>query len=515
LIALRNTKLFFPVLAGLLAIAVAVLFPYCRYYVDPDATAYLTLARRYVSGDAFRAVNAYWSPLGVWLTALLHGLGMPLMAAAVLQNAAGSLALLWGSHRLFARAALPVPVHRTLLLAMLPLLVFAVYGQLFNDLWMAALLLGAYLVFTAGSFAERPRQWVLLGVLAALAYFAKAYALPYFVLQQMVLGYGLYRKRGKYRLRPLLIPLLAFVVVAMPWWLALYAHYGFWTTGTAGKLNLGWSLIGHAVFKPGFGGLLPPAFPDSPSYWEDPWLVNGVQPHWYDSAAMARLQVLRILYYGWLMLQNLAALSVCLPVLISALLILFVRRRFRRIVPEALRPAALQFFLFLPAFLLIHNEARYFWYLVPFGLLLLGWWWQQKQDFRPAWGILLVLSFWVAPVENQARLINAGKVEYQAARTMRQLNLSGSFTSNARFGTETQRMFRLAYFSGNPWYQAPYPDMPAAQFWREVRRYQIRYYVAIQRPGSAGGLTLSDETGRSMPEVSGGRMKGVRIFQLY
>jgi hypothetical protein len=50
-------------------IVCAVALPWHLHRVGPDASAYLTIARKYNAGDFHNAVNGYWSPLLSWLIA--------------------------------------------------------------------------------------------------------------------------------------------------------------------------------------------------------------------------------------------------------------------------------------------------------------------------------------------------------------------------------------------------------------------------------------------------------------
>ncbi|MDQ6676002.1 MAG: hypothetical protein M3Z09_01755, partial [Acidobacteriota bacterium] len=38
-----------------------------RYVIDADGTAYVDVARAWLRGDWIHALNAYWSPLNIWL----------------------------------------------------------------------------------------------------------------------------------------------------------------------------------------------------------------------------------------------------------------------------------------------------------------------------------------------------------------------------------------------------------------------------------------------------------------
>ncbi len=67
----------FPVSALLMSVVLWLIYPHYQYYIDPDGTAYLTIAQRYANGDYAQAINGYWSPWACWLTALLYHTSPP------------------------------------------------------------------------------------------------------------------------------------------------------------------------------------------------------------------------------------------------------------------------------------------------------------------------------------------------------------------------------------------------------------------------------------------------------
>jgi hypothetical protein len=69
-------------------------YPFNQYYIDPDATAYLTIAQRYAHGDLQRAINGYWSPWSIWLTAALIKTGIAAFKAAIMVNAIAAVGFL-------------------------------------------------------------------------------------------------------------------------------------------------------------------------------------------------------------------------------------------------------------------------------------------------------------------------------------------------------------------------------------------------------------------------------------
>ncbi|MDV7402594.1 hypothetical protein RZS08_64830, partial [Arthrospira platensis SPKY1] len=47
-----------------------------RFQINPDGISYISLAKKYVSGDYTHAVNAYWSPLLVWMSIPFYFIGL-------------------------------------------------------------------------------------------------------------------------------------------------------------------------------------------------------------------------------------------------------------------------------------------------------------------------------------------------------------------------------------------------------------------------------------------------------
>src|SRR6476660_2807306 len=78
-------------------ILVVASYPYYRYYIDPDAVAYLTMAKRAAEGDSMRLINALWSPLHPALVALCVKSGMQAILAAHVTNGVAGLLILIAS----------------------------------------------------------------------------------------------------------------------------------------------------------------------------------------------------------------------------------------------------------------------------------------------------------------------------------------------------------------------------------------------------------------------------------
>jgi hypothetical protein len=511
--------------ALLLCAAVVLMFPYCGYYVDPDATAYLTIARRYAEGDIARAINGYWSPLTCWLTALGIKAGWEAFRSAIFVNALGALGFLWISNSFFRRFGLQQMLVWWLNAALAVFLAAAVYVQSFADLWQCFLLLCALRLMLTEGFRSRPLYWFAYGLLGTLAYFAKAYSFPFFILNTCCLGFFVMNAReraGRTRwLQMCAISLFTMILCSSPWIYLLHEKYGVWMTSTAGKLNMSWYLVGHPYYRDDISFFLPPVYEDSPYYWEDPWMSNGETPRFWSSGRLFLLQWVKLGYNALKLNNALNHFSAfALPMWGLAVLIIFIRK-IKTHFPADTALIAGSLLLFPIGFLLINFEPRYIWYTWPLTLLIGALALQLVLPLlgKKLWKRLLVaafaLSFMAGPISDLYPLINEGKAEHALAADLRKMGIRGSFASNATDVKDERRMIRLAYFSGNPYYLAPSNKscISREQLVEELQRNGIRYYFHFPRQRMNEDLfRLEDSDGRPFPHR---RVGGATVFILH
>jgi len=482
------------------------MFPYCRYYVDPDATAYLTIARRYATGDWVRGVNGYWSPLSCWFTAMGICAGMEAITAAVVVNTAGALGFLGVSFSLFRYFGLKQYVQWLFCAALTVFLAYAVYYQLFADLWECFLLLAGLRIVLSERFLRAPALWILHGCVGALAYFSKAYAFPFFLLNTLVCVFFLAGKNKLQWLKICVVSIGVMMVCASPWIWLLHEKYGRWMTSTAGSLNMSWYLLGHANYKPGLGCLLPLPYADAVYHWEDPYYVAGDTPHFWSSGHYFLLQCARVVQNFLKMAGSMSALSLFFfPLWIAAFLVFSIKKR-RQHLPRPLQMLLISFLLFPLAFLLINFEPRYIWYLVPPGMILGHFALQQLKKRQKAATVVFALSFALWPLLDTAFIWNEGKREFEQAKEMKKKNIKGSFTANTGNNRDIQKMVRLAYFSGNSCYVAPLAGRTTEQVLQEMRRYHIKYYF---QSDDMRGVTVSE---KSLPFPNVAYINGLGVF---
>ena len=255
------------------------------YLSNADAVSYISVAQKYARGDFSEAVNGYWSPLLSWLLVPPILLSINPVLAAKGLILIGGLALSFGIFLLGRRFGLSGGIRILLAALALPIILFRyVLGPITPDLLVAAILVYyLYFVFDPEHFRKK-RTWPLIGLLAALGYFAKSYAFFFFLAHFIALGvYHVFGSpRGSDRLkvmRRILGTMVVFLAVSGTWITALSLKYHGLTISTSGRIALSLhspQSRGHFTES---GRLIPTPNPTAISAWEDPSLYP-FQPSW-------------------------------------------------------------------------------------------------------------------------------------------------------------------------------------------------------------------------------------------
>ena len=164
-------------------------------------------------------------------------------------------------------------------------------------------------------------------------------------------------------------------------------------------------------------------------------------------------------------------------------------------------------------YLLATFETRYLWYMLILGMLL-GIVFIQNS-LSKARGNIMALAFALSilafPLWCMKKMYNEGKNEYTIAWQLRRMNIRGTFTCIPKNNLETQRMERLAYYSENPLYTLSRPDVTEKEVLKDMRRYHVNYFF-VYEDNIYGNFT--DESGKPFPEITNGRIEGLKIFQV-
>jgi hypothetical protein len=465
--------------------ALVLLFPYLQYYVDPDGVGYLTVAQRYATADYSNAINGYWSPFSCWGTALLIVLGIKAVPASIAFNTLSGVGILWISNSFFSVFNYSVPKRAAVLITLTIFLCYAVFWQTFADLWLCFFVLCVARLFNDEQYFRRPLLWMLSGILGALAYFSKAYGFPFFLLFTMAAAGVVAKPFSRAYIKIVFISIVTFLVVSLPWLVALHHKYHIWTTSNAGSLNLSWFLVGHPIWKDGIGWLIPPQLKGSPVYWEDAYLVNKYTPHFWDSIDLAKRESIRV---GWNVCKffiSMAQISIFLPVIWCCTAYRFILKKYYNLLLMNLLVAII--LIFPLGYFLVNFEARYIWvFILP--SIVLGFDIVRKvgnSKNRNIVAAAFLFSFLVTPIWGIAHMVNDGREEFDYSEQLKATHISGSFTADAY----PAYMDRLAYFSGNSYFYNVFPSLPRQnavnkaeyqqQLVKEMRQYNVQYYFHI------------------------------------
>lgn len=520
----QNTALF--LISTLLFVGVvAALWPFYKYYIDPDAISYLILVKDYLAGNYHQAINAFWSPMGCWLTVLcVHITGWPLVASAIFVNAIGGWATLVSGQFLFHKFRKNRLERWCFGLCMALFWAYVVYFQSFTDIWQCFYLTAGLNLLLNKSFEQKPLLWITVGALAALSYFSKAYSFYFFPLMILVVS-GLKLKHiGQYHFKKHLtivfVAGLTMLFLVSPWLYLLHEKYGIWTTSTAGTLNLTWWLEGYQNTKAGMEVLVPPPYSNSSIfYFEDPLLAQGHLVHFWDSPHLFLKFVARIGYnaFLWVTSSNLISPFYFAIWLLAIPLIL---KRTQKIFNNGHKILVIILLIFpLPYWLMTFDKGRYLWFTLPLcmiiGLVIFE---KTITRFLPKLALRFLIpvfffSFLVTPVLNLKEHFKDGYREHNIGQQMSTLNIRGSFVSNLSYADGYKILPAIAWFSKNAWYCHMLSQFSTKEILKEADHYKVKYYFYFFE-GTGEDYQLTDENNHPYPEVTGGHIPGLKVFQL-
>jgi Dolichyl-phosphate-mannose-protein mannosyltransferase len=224
----------------------------CFNQIDIDGMAYLGIARHLRQGEFQAAINAFRSPLISWLIAVasfasaggsegyvhigkLINIGSFLLSLALLYVLTEKL---WHSRLVASLAILMFSLGRGL--------AASAVSMITPDFLFAALTLIYFIVLLLCLREDRLKDWFFLGAIHALAYLAKAFALPWLAVCTFV-ALAFSSKPWKARVARLALAASIPVMVASGWATVLHSKYGVFTTGTQFKVNLlQWTLHAYS-----------------------------------------------------------------------------------------------------------------------------------------------------------------------------------------------------------------------------------------------------------------------------
>lgn len=445
-------------------------FPFYKYVFDVDGVGYAAVAKQYAAGQFSLAVNGYWSPLHSWITIPFIKLGILPEDAFRYSNGLIAIGCLYALHKLLQKTTLTDFFKSAILFTSVIILLHYSFYELAADLLLVFILLLLFNLVQLKEFYSSIPLNMVAGTLGALAYFAKSYAFPFFLLYFILLHFFCNPNAAK-KIYCIIAGVVVFLLLSFPWIYALHWKYGEWMIAH-GKNNYGnWDLKYRDLTGP---LLSAPPYPGSSSIWEDPWKIEQLNFREASLLSILLHQIRIVLFNLQQLFTSLHSISFFSAVILFLSVVFQFKEKKRFWFFLLLTSAALS-----AGYLLLHIETRFLWSLT-FLFLIAGSMLLQKlfDAFSflrwQQWVLQLIFfgSFLLEPVNLLKDNLHVNKQLYQTTATIRQQSIKGSFTSNAKEG----ECMVMAYLSGNPFYTFTKPVYTANELLQEIEQQKIRYY---------------------------------------
>ncbi len=223
-------------------ISCASIFGYnYKYAINPDGISLIRLAGYIAEGNLWQSVSASWSPLITWLMAPFIYLGFEgLTAARIVIALSGGLFVVC-SWLLALRFELSRNMRFIAVLIAALLISDWTIRNIGADILIASLLVWYFYLVTNPNILKDNKVALHAGIIGGLAYLAKNYALPFFIIHfplMLLLRYHLEKKENNFSKSRLMLSLIigisGFVIVSSIWVSILSLKYEEFTiTGKA------------------------------------------------------------------------------------------------------------------------------------------------------------------------------------------------------------------------------------------------------------------------------------------
>ncbi len=501
LLSALKGPLFFPAIVYLFS--GLLLMSSFQSFMYKDEISYVTIAETYAKGDVGMAPNAYWAPLLSWLLAGLLILGLEAVLASKLLSLIIGMATLFAASHLCDVFEIRRGLKIVLLLTLVPFLLYSSLIFFTPDLLLTCLLTFYFSVLLRGDYSNHRYAGVWCGALGALAFFAKGYSLPFFLLHFPLLNLAHYLSAKEARARRMVwrhcaFGLLVFTGMLVIWAYVLYGKHHEVTLGMTGKYNhaiKGPDALDRPIFHIGF---VRPPDSATVSIWEEPYhfyslpraLSCCLKP-WgpLDSRRAFKHQVK-------LTIQNVASTisaymsfsMLSLMIIISSLALCIApppnvdsSTRMR----VALGVATLA--IYPAGYTLVYSEERYLWPMQILTFVLGGFLLQLlfRTPLFSSWvwklsAVTLVsASFLILPLDQLWRRASAGRTTDTFGRLLAAEQLSGSRIAS---NTDYDAGVCVAYYLRAQYYGMARPNISTEDLVGELRQTGVNHYLFWDAP---------------------------------
>lgn len=492
---------------------------YYQYIINADAISYISIAKYYINGNYADAVNGYWGPLFSWLLVPFLFLGTnpfySLYSVRVLSLLIGIFTIV-GIRKLSYQFEMEETIRTVILISMIPVvLYFALISYITPDLLVTCLLVYYFSIIFHSEYPNNPLNGVLCAIIGVLAYLAKSYVFPFFVVHFTLFNIYYYFNGVKVRKRKNVIKnfvlgISIFLVISGVWVGIISQKYDHLTIGTAGEYNealVGPGIVNHPML---YQGIIQPPNENAVSAWEDPSYIKISSWSPFESVNTFNHQlgilsdnILKIIYYYELF-------SILSLLIIVASLLLLIKKPFGKS-NQILGFSLATIFLYSVGYCLILVEDRYLG-VVYIILMLMGGYLINvlfKTDLLNSWDknflsrfkmiilIVFILSFMLLPVSSLLQDTIGSNSPYSTGRTLFSLtdsldnyNVSGRIASDDKW----HGSLYLSYYLDSKYY-GKIDQNNSMDLQKELEENNIDYYFVWNNPDDVHLSQYKDITG--------------------
>ena len=466
-------------------VLIVLLHPLYQYRINPDATSYDSLAKKWAAGDWRAAIAGHWAPLFIWLLAITKKFGLGLFAGVTLVDAVAAIALLAGLDRL-CKVLDMNDARRFFALSLAAVWAVAfTFDEVTPDLLLCAALTWYLSLAIQGNFLRNMRQASGLGLIIGLAYLTKPYAIYFIALHLAVVFVArlrLQRIQPAIWMRSFAILAAVALLFAGSWVGAMSFKYHRFTTGSAGSM-------GFRIISPRWPsiylnnvGLIEPPNDTAVSYWEDPEVEKLGLPSWSPMESVSSF-----LYYLRLIGKNISGLVLWFVITSIAAIPLFagvIRKWYRAGRPMQLGLIVLAIITYPAGFVLLFISNRYLWPLTIWLIVLAAYRVSLQRRWLPG-AVLLWISFLPYPLWCLSADRGQGAIEHQIGAAMIQHKLKGRSASV----DEWHRSLYVSYYASLQ-YCGTTAQRTGRDVRKELRQIGIQYLIVWPGPNQDIGHAL-------------------------
>jgi hypothetical protein len=437
-----------------------------QFHFDIDGVGYMAVAKHITNKEWHNSINGIWSPLNCWIAGFaMNFIKNPIFVFKLI-NAICSVVVIMVVNSICSKLFANLYPNRLLLklgiILSLPVILLSfTHHQLAGDLLQLVFVLLYFNLLISKDFFLSVNKNMLAGFVMALAYLAKAYNLPFFIIAHLSVYLLFFRvNQTKHKLVFLMQKMLPayfiFLIAITPWVIALSLKYNHFTFSTVSTFNMHWVIsknIASSMQSANF--LLPPPYPSSATMWEDPYLYYNFFEGPFSSGSHFLLFLKTILHNIKIFIKCMTDISFLSVTVLSFLFIRILQKRQTEFLSNI---TLVLIFFSITGYLLIYIETRYLWFAGLLSLILGGKILTSYLHLFPLKSLRLFLcivflgSYLIYPAD---RLQDMKKSPIDLPFYMqlfKNKQLYGNFTASCRNGNDLAVCYETAFLTNTRFY---------------------------------------------------------------